>query len=193
MKVLPRLIISIVLAFTCAVLAQTPQEGAPRGAKEGGVSAAQHGAAGRSAFPSSFMQIRWFDGNGDLLIDEEEFKGGMGKMEANAAKAMAVLKQAFDADGDGEFSAEELRKVREFVWALLGLQPYDRDRNWVMSDEEWQGAWNTVGERCQQYNEYLLRRFDKNGDESLAPEEVTAAKEQLSKRGQRDMRERPRK
>jgi len=59
-----------------------------------------------------------------------------------------------------------------------------------MSDEEWQGAWDKVGERCHQYNEYLLKRFDKNGDEDLAADEVTAAREQLAKRGQRGARTR---
>lgn len=188
MKVSLRLTMSIILALTSAVLAQKPPKAAGGRANKGAGAAANRGAAGRSAFPGSFMQIRWFDSNGNLLIDEDEFKAGMGKMEKNAGKAMAVLKQAFDADGDGKFSQAELRKVREFVWALMGLQPYDRNRDWVMSDEEWQGAWDKVGERCHQYNEFLLRRFDKNGDEALGPDEVTAGKEQLAKRGQRGTR-----
>jgi len=185
MKVSSRLTVSIILALTWTVLAQAPPKAGGGKVNKGAATAAKRGPVARNAFPSSFMQIRWFDSNGDLLIDEAEFKAGMGKMETNADKAMAVLKQAFDVDGDGKFSQGELRKVREFVWALMGLQPYDRNRDWMMSEEEWQGAWDKVGERCHQYNEFLIRRFDKNGDETLAPDEVAAAKEQLAKRGQR--------
>ena len=179
MKAIARLVVAIALLSMPSVQAQT----APAKGKQPAAASGKGGYAGRAVFPSSFMQVRYFDADKDLLIEEEEFKAGMGRMETNAAKALAVLKKAFDTDGNGEFSPEEGRKVREFMWALMGVQPYDRNRDWMITDEEWQGAWDKVGERCQQYNEYLLRRFDKDGDEALSPEEVIVAKEQLAKRG----------
>ncbi len=127
----------------------------------------------------AFWQLRQFDANGDVQVDEKELNAGLDKIKARADEAYASLIKAYDANADGKLTGEEQQKVREFIGALMSLQQYDRNRDWQLDDEELKQAFDQLAEAAQRMNDGITERFDKDGDGKLSPEETKAAKEAL--------------
>jgi len=127
----------------------------------------------------AFWQLRQFDANGDILIDEKELNAGLDKVKTRADDAYAILLKVFDANGDKKISGEEDQKVRELAAAMMAIQQYDRNRDWQVDEKEMKEAFDQLAEAAQRMNDGMLQRFDKDGDGKLSAEETTAAKTEM--------------
>lgn len=132
---------------------------------------------GPGAMVSGADAIRRFDANGNLLIEEEELRTGLNQIKAKMDGARAILLKAFDANGNQKLDGDELQKVQDFIWAIMGGRPYDRNNDWELSEAELGEAWDQLSERSQHLNDGMMQRFDKNQDGKLDEVEVAAAKE----------------
>ena len=94
-------------------------------------------------------------------------QGPMGRSrESQALATNAILLKTLDLDSDGELSEQELAS------ASTALQQLDRDRDGVVSSDELRRSPDVpLSDRYLQYANRLLRKYDLNRDQLLAPEE----------------------
>jgi len=148
----------------------------------------QPGVRGRAGGPGggmgAFWQLRQFDTNGDMLIDEKELNDGLDKAKQRADEAYAIILKTFDANGDSKITGDEENKVREFVGALMTIQQYDRNRDWQIDENEMKGAFDQLADAAQRLSDGILQRFDKDADGKLSPEETNAAKAAMQQQWQ---------
>ena len=135
--------------------------------------------AARARLP---MQMRPFDKNSDLYIAEGEFREQFEASLEATREAFAKLVALFDEDGDSQLNQTETRKARQFLWTLMGSQRFDPNRDLQIAKEEEEKAWTSLMEAARQYNQYMVDRFDKDGDGKLSPEESAAGQKAFQKR-----------
>ena len=153
-----------------------PPQGQPpggRGGPPGGPGGAPGGPGGRGGMMGAFWQLRQFDANGDVQVDEKELNAGLDKIKARADDAYASLLKAFDANGRKlTGGTAEGPGAHQF----MSLQQYDRNRDWQL-DKRGEGPDQLAD--AAHANDGITERFDKDGDGKLSPEETAAAKEAL--------------
>ncbi len=93
-----------------------------------------------------------------------------------------ILKK-FDADGDGQLSEEERKKVREEMASRRsGLPPllakqFDKDGDGKLSEEERDAFRKEMAIKGRKLPPHLMQRFDKDGDGTLSEEERAGARQ----------------
>ncbi|MBT3380205.1 MAG: hypothetical protein HN742_43265 [Lentisphaerae bacterium] len=123
--------------------------------------------------------IRNFDKDQNMVVDEEELEKGFLAMLEKQEQRCSALLSVFDKDEDGALSKEESQAFRGFVFGLAGLLRYDPDGNWAVDETEADKAWESLGGRFERHNAGTIRKFDKDGNGELSPEEIAAAREQM--------------
>ncbi len=161
------------------VMAQQPPQGGRRG-PGGGPRMMRPPKGGGGMRGMMFLQR--FDKNHDLQIQEDELRTGLEEAAADLAKVHGVLLQVFDENKNGKLDPQESKKVGEFLMVIMRSRMLDTNHDWQISEDELGQAWDRLAEQCQRYNDFALKRFDKNQDGKLSEEEINAAREQMRKR-----------
>jgi len=91
---------------------------------------------------------------------------GHGWMDDGAMTGFGMLDGAFDTDGDGFVSPDEMRAGR-----LTAIAAFDADANGVLSRDEFETLRQA---RIQDRTEDQFRRLDANGDGQISAEEFAA-------------------
>jgi hypothetical protein len=105
---------------------------------------------------------------------------------AATREAYAKLVSLFDVDGDQQLNQQETREARTFLWTLMGAQRFDSDRDFKITEEEEETAWEQLMESAKQYNQFMVDRFDKDQDGKLSDEESAAGQKALNQRNRRN-------
>ena len=97
------------------------------------------------------------------------------------------IRERFDADGDGELSAEERAAIAEEFGSpvdrvALLLELYDADESGALDATELGALEGDVEARCERREAALLSRFDTDGDGELSDAERQAARDALEER-----------
>ena len=124
-----------------------------------------------------------YDADGNLLIEEQELRNGLTGLQKDAAAALTLVMQGVDVNGDGTLGDDEAEKLADGVRTLSAVRRADRNRDWKLDDDEMSALWEQMARACQQYNQDLLQRFDKDGDGKLSTQETAEAKQQMPERG----------
>ena len=140
------------------------------------------GGTGQRNWMGFYMWLRRFDADANLNISEDEFSKSMQNMQKSATEAYAILLKSFDANGDGTLQQDELQKARMFIYTLRSFEQYDKNRDFKLAEEEYTQAWETLASRCQDFNDMILDRFDKDHNGELSAEEVAPAKQEMQNR-----------
>ena len=106
-------------------------------------------------------QVRNFDTNKSLIVEEGELEKGFLEMLGQAEGCHGKLLQLFDGDKDGALNKEEGQAVRQFVFGLAGALLIDTSRDWKLDDKETDEAWATLADQSQRHNEAVSRRSGK--------------------------------
>lgn len=149
--------------------------------KSGGSGRPQRGGRG-----GAVAQMRQFDKDGNLYVAEEEFRETFDASLNALREAYTKLLSLFDADGDQKLNQQEMRTARSFLWTLMGAQRFDADRDFTVTDEEENQAWERLMNGAREYNQFMVDRFDKDGDGKLSPEESDAGRKALGERDGRN-------
>ncbi|NOY81158.1 MAG: hypothetical protein GXP31_09150 [Kiritimatiellaeota bacterium] len=159
--------------------AQQPQQGGRKrpGGGPGMMRPPMKGGAMRG-----MMFLQRFDTNHDFQIQEEELRTGLEKAAADLAKVHGILLQIFDENKNGTLDPKENKKVGEFLMVIMSSRMLDTNHDWQISEDELGQAWDKLAEQCQRYNDFVLKRFDKDQDGKLSEEEIKAAREHMRRR-----------
>ncbi len=147
--------------------------------------------------------LELFDEDGDGELSDEEIRAARAEVNRLAEEITQRIEGQLDTDGDGELDGNELRAVlaqtekkknaAKDMYRELAKE-YDKDGDGQLSDEEKAALRKAVaekqrGERMREMpgdgampgapgagmREEILRRFDKDGDGRLGPQERKAA------------------
>jgi Ca2+-binding EF-hand superfamily protein len=149
--------------------------------------------------------IAKFDKDGDGRLNEEERAAAQKAMGGQFANRRAEIVKKFDKDGDGKLNAEEQAAARKALGGQAGagrpnidraevLKKFDKDDNGTLDDaekaavkkhfEELRAKRGPAGADSRpkadaparrRVNPEALKKFDKDGDGKLSPEERKAA------------------
>lgn len=146
-----------------------------------------------------------FDKDGDGRLNEEERAAAQKAMGGQFANRRAEIVKKFDKDGDGKLNAEEQAAARKALGGQAGagrpnidraevMKKFDKDGNGTLDDtekaaikkhfEELRAKRGPAGADARpkadapakrRVNPEALKKFDKDGDGKLSPEERKAA------------------
>lgn len=123
--------------------------------------------------------VQHYDKDDNLVVTEDELAEGLETQQRRLGKLKPFLLEEFDEDKDGEFSPEEARSIQAFFGSIGALVRFDNDRSWTLNEDEMDAAWDVMSEICLRSNEFMVNRFDADGDGELSPEETEKAKTQM--------------
>ena len=132
--------------------------------------------------------IQNLDADKNSTVEEAELEKGFLAMLEQHEERYKMLLQLFDKDKDGALNKQESQAARTFVFGLAALLRYDQNQDWKVDDPESDKAWEQLGEQSQRHNEGTLRKFDKDKDGELSPEETEGARKEMrewQKRGRK--------
>lgn len=120
--------------------------------------------------------IQNLDTDKNSTVDEAELQKGYLAILEQHDERYKMLVKLFDKDKDGALNKQESQAARTFVFGLAGLLRYDRNRDWKVDDSESDKAWEQLAGESERHNAGTLKRFDKDGDGKLSPEEAEGAR-----------------
>jgi len=132
--------------------------------------------------------VQAFDTDKNIIIGEDELeKGFLGLLE-QAEESHAKLLTLFDEDKDGSLGKKEQKAAREFFFHLASTLLCDANRDWKVGEKESEKAWDRLSDQYERHNETMVKKFDRNRDGELDPDETKNAQRAMQqgrkKRGQ---------
>ncbi len=159
------------------------RDGGERGLRDGGER-----RGGMMPGGLSFMDLRKWDTNGDMTIDDNEIEAATPKYVAELEETNKKVLKAFDKDGDGKLSDAEKAELEEMANLLrqaMTVRQLDQNGDGAFSAEEIEAGKGRLKEMVKRMNQFALDRMDTNKDGVISEDERKAAAERPRGEGER--------